>query len=268
VKSLAFDKACRQNDAANGRRVRRARFETHSSLPIGAACVVANAVRETLSSLLAAPVIMRLVEPAVPPPVAWKAIERDARLYCVRASIADAAIIVKRPDAIALAAALFGESSTCAEERALSPLECDVLDRLVGVIATNLSAVCGARDGHSVERVAAIDAFTTYFDLLVDEPVHGRIGIALSREPSAESGPKLDVAHLAGVRLKPRAFLALGTMEASAIARFDVGSIVSMSAATFERGVLSLAGRRLAAGACGVTNGRFALSVAAVREAM
>ena len=36
----------------NGRRVRRARFVDRSLLPVAAACVVANGVRETLAALL------------------------------------------------------------------------------------------------------------------------------------------------------------------------------------------------------------------------
>src|ERR1700734_1263613 len=132
----------------SGRRLKRARFEARSALPISAACVVANGVRETLSSLLGVPVAMRLFAPSIPSPHAWQAILDNARLYRVRGNVADAAIVLRAADANGLSAALFGESGNGAAQRSLSPIECDVLDRMVASIAANLGAVCGPRNGH------------------------------------------------------------------------------------------------------------------------
>jgi hypothetical protein len=181
VKSLGFETTLESRHTAPGtKRIRRARFERRSLLPISAACVVANGVRETLSSLLCAPAGLRLFEPVIPEPGAWSRIVEKARLYRVNGNVADAAIVLREADAIALIAALFGESHLPAlTARELSPIENDVLDRLVNAIAANLSAVCGAREGHFVERVGRVAEFVTFFELLLEEPVAARIGIAL-----------------------------------------------------------------------------------------
>ncbi len=248
--------------------MRQARFEARSALPIGAACVVANGVRETLGSLLRGPVLVRLLEPSIPAPTAWPAILRRARLYRVRGNVADAAVVLRAPDATALAAALFGESDAApAGERALSPFECDILDRMVNAIAANLTAVCGPRDGRPVEVVAALDGFITYFELLIEEPIAARVGIALSRDPPPEARGGLDLGHLAGVKLTAHVSLDLGNMEAAAVVRLVVGTYVQVDPAELHRCSLTAHGREIAHGRCGVRNGRYALYVDA-REAM
>jgi hypothetical protein len=241
-------------------KVRSTRFERRSSLPVSAACVVANGVRETLNSLLGAPVGLRLFEPSIPSPQAWAVILENSRLYRLRGSVADAAIVLQTLDAAALAAALFGESPSLAE-RELSPIECDVIDRMVAAIAANLTAVCGKREGSSVERVAAIASFVTYFELLVEGPVSARIGVALSRDPAPERGPSLDVGHLAAIRLTTRAAIDVGAIEAAALVRIAVGTVLPIAEAAFHRCVLATDRRRLVRGSCGVQNGQYALFV-------
>jgi hypothetical protein len=263
VKSLGFRGNLEgRSDSNNGKRIRLARFEARSWLPISAACVVANGTRETLSSLFAQPIVLRLFEPAIPSPDAWSMILLGARLYRVRGNIADAAVVLRAGDAIALAAALFGESpAAAATDRALSPIECDVVDRMVNAVAANLGAVCGAQEHRAVERVSTLAGFVTYFELLVEEPVAARIGIALSRDPSPETGGSIDLGHLAGVRLRAIVSLDAGTMEASAVARLSVGTRVPIASLALHRCSLTAHGRRVARGSCGVRNGRYAFSV-------
>jgi hypothetical protein len=260
MKSLSFSTA--PENAKNGRRIRRARFDLRSALPISAACVVANGVRETLGALLGRPAGMRLFEPSIPSPSAWLAIARDARLYRVRGNVADAAIVLRPADAIALAAALFGEA--CAEPgsaRALSPIECDVMDRMATAIAANFGAVCGTRESQKAERIATIGGFVTYFELFVDEPVVARIGVGLSREPGPAPRGHVEVGQLGDVRLKTFASIQAGKLEAAAIVRLAVGTIVPIPPAAFDRCNLMAHGRRIARGTCGVHNGRYALTV-------
>jgi flagellar motor switch protein FliM len=261
VRFLGFTPHCDDVPAAEGRkRIRRAKFEPRSALPISAACVVANGVRETLSALLAVPVKVRLFEPSIPSPPAWSAILREARLYRVRGNVADAAVLLRAADALALAAVLFGESGASAP-RPLSPIECDVIDRLVNAIAANLGAVCGARDGYPVERVTAIAGFVTYFEVLVEEPIAARIGVALSRDPSAEPRGCVEIGHLTRVRLTAAASIDLGTAPAAEVARLAAGAMVPLSTAQLQRCTLTAQGKRLARGSCGVRNGRYALTV-------
>jgi flagellar motor switch protein FliM len=246
----------------------QARFEARSSLPISAACVVANGVRETLSSLLGAAVVLRLLAPSIPTPQAWSIVLREAFLYRLRGNVADAAIVLRSPDAVAIAAALFGESCVAVSDRALSPVERDLLERAINALAGNLAVVCGAPEDRFVERITEICGFVTYFELAIEEPVAARIGIALSRDPSPEARGCFEVGHLAQVKLTALASLDLGKIEAAAVTRLAAGAIVPVEPAALGRCALSVAGRRVARGTCGVRSGRFAFSVDAMREAI
>lgn len=244
------------------KRIRHGWFETRSSLPTSAACVVANGVRETLASVLGIPVTVRLFEPVIPDPPAWRVIAQNATLYRVRANIADAAIILRPSDAIALVGAVFGEPvSQAREQLTLSPIEVEVSDRIAGAIAANLRAVCGIGDGSSrVERVAEIRGFVTFFELMLEKPVEARIGIALSREPSPEPRSCLELNHLARVRLAAVASLDIGTIQVAEVASLAAGTVIPIRASGLRRAVLASHGQPLLHGRCGVRNGRFAFA--------
>jgi len=234
-------------------------------LPASAACVVANGVRETLSSILRGVVSLKLFEPTIPSPQAWALILRDARIYRVRGNVADAALVLRTPDAVALAAALFGEAhDQSTAPRGLSPIECDVIDRTINAVAASLGPVCGTREPAAAERVAGISGFVTYFELLIEEPTIARIGIALSRDPSPEPRGALTLADLADVRLSMRAAIDAGTIEAAAIVGFVFGQVVPLDIGASTRCGLTAQGRCFARGSCGVRNGRYALALEAL----
>ncbi len=250
------------------KRVRAIRFDARASLPTTAACVVANGVRETLTSLFGTPASMRICEPIIPPAHTWPVIMRNAMLYRVRGSITDAALVLRATDAIAIASTIFGESPGAASTaRELSRIERDVIDRTASAIAANLGAVCGAREGHSAERVGTIGGFVTYFELLLEEPVTASIGIALSRDPAPEPLVRLELGHLAGVGVVVCASLEIGSVQAGAIARLAPGSVLSVQRSELSRCALTASGRPLALGHCGVRNGRFALQVDSALDA-
>lgn len=265
MRSLCFSQTRPGAKESGSRRIRAARFEARSLLPIGAACVVANGVRETLGSLLGTPIAMRLFEPSIPSPAAWQAIVESARLYRVRGGAADAAIVLRARDACSFASALFGEPHQSAE-RVLSPLECEVLDRMVSGIAANLGSVSGKRDG-GLERVGAIAGFVTYFEILVEDPLAARIGIALSCDPSPESRGALELKHFAQVELEAFALLDLGTIDAAGITQLSVGSVLSIDRAALRRCALSVRGALFAHGVCGIANGRHAFTLDALVRA-
>ncbi len=258
MKSLVFGSSLRESH----KRVHNARFEERSSLPTSAVCVVASGVRETLSALLRTSVTLSLYEPTIPATPAWSAIVREAQIYRLHARKADAAIVLRPPDAVALAAAVFGEPQVagCAN-RALSPIEREVVDRVVRAIARSLAAVCGTRENEEVENVRQIDGFVTYFELQLEAPVAARIGIALSSDPSPEPGRQLTLEDLSQVELVPVASLDLGTVEAETIARLSLGALLPVVALNLHRATLQLHGRTLARGVCGVRNGRYALTL-------
>jgi hypothetical protein len=246
--------------------IRKAVFGSRSALPTSAACVVANGVRETLTALFSSPVELLVIEPSLPPPSAWTSILKDAVLYRVRGKVADAAIILRQADALALSAALFGETLTTHSDRELSPIERDVLDRTTNAIAAHLSSVCGTRERRCVERVATIRGYATYFELLLEKPVAARIGFALSREPLPESSRRVEIANLAGVLITARASLDLGLVSSRAVTCLHPGALVPLRPGDLRRCALNIHGRGLAYGRCGVRNGRYALSVELVHE--
>jgi flagellar motor switch protein FliM len=247
------------------KRVRSINFGPRSSLPTSAVCVVANGVRETLSSLLGAPASVRIDEPSIPPAHAWAAIVRGALLYRVRGSVADAAIVLRAVDAAAIVAGAFGETDAASHGRTLSPIEREVVDRTVNALARNLAAICGARDGSSAQRVVAIGGFVTYFELLLEEPVTARIGIALSRDPEPEPRGRVELRHLAAVRIGTVGSIDLGTLAAGAAASLAPGATVPLTLADLQRCTLRAHGRGIARGRCGVSNGRYAVAVDSMR---
>ena len=197
----------------------------------------------------------------IPSPQAWREIVRDAEFFRLRGENADAAIVLRRGDALALAAAAFGETGAV-PERDLSAIERDVLARTVAALAPSLAAVCGGSgERGALERVATIAGFVTYFELVVEGPVGARIGIALSRDPAPERSGRLEPADLAGVVLAPRVTLSLGAVEARIAAGLSIGTVLPIPRTAGFRGSLRLAGRTLARGTCGVVDGYYALSI-------
>jgi hypothetical protein len=246
----------------NGRRIRETFFEDRSSLPSSAACVVASGARETLGSLLATHVTLRLFEPVLPTPDAWRAIVRDATLYRYRGSVADAAIVLRAADARSLARAAFGETPAgdLAAAAPLSPIESDVLARVAAAIGASLPAVCGVRDGAGIERVADINGFTTFFELLLERPVKAAIGVAVSRDPAPDPRGSLHFQDLEHVELALDVQIDVGTFPATVVAGLEPGDFLPIGGRTL-RGRLRTGGRTLTDGMCGVHRGRYALTI-------
>ncbi|MBV8117995.1 MAG: FliM/FliN family flagellar motor switch protein [Candidatus Eremiobacteraeota bacterium] len=246
------------DDAA---RVRTARFEDRSSLPVSAACVVASGMRETLAAILHVPIVVRLLEPAIPSREGWIAIADGAALYCVRGNVCDAAIVLRPAEAIAIVAAAFDERPVAGERpRELSPLEEEVLERIVATVADTLTAVCGVRERERIERIPSIGDFVTYFEIVLESPLAARIGIALSRDSAPDPHGRLGIDDLGLVRLESVAELALTDLDAGALAKLRIGDVVAIRELGF-RGNLRLAGRSFARGIVGARNGAYALSV-------
>jgi flagellar motor switch/type III secretory pathway protein FliN len=259
VTILGFE---RESEIVNGKRVRRARFEQRSALPVSAACVVANGVRETLSALLATPVSLRLLEPAIPDARAWTAIAAGAQLFGLRGPVCDAAFVLRAQDAVALAGSAFGESAGVA--RPLSAVEQEVLVRALRGIAGALAPVCG-RETTALERILDINGYVTYFELLVERPVTARIGVALSRDPAARGGGTLRIQDLLDVEIELSVQFAAGTLPAAAFLDLRPGTNVPMITRVGEPGLLKIGGAVLARGECGTLRERNAMIITAVR---
>ncbi|MDP9110477.1 MAG: FliM/FliN family flagellar motor C-terminal domain-containing protein [Candidatus Eremiobacteraeota bacterium] len=245
---------------AGSRRVRETRFDVRSLLPLNAACLVANSVREGLATLYGSPVHLRLLEPALPTGDAWAVVARDAFVYSIKGSRNGAAIVIRPQDAVALAAHAFGEAES--EARPLSVMETRVLERAVLAIANACAAVCGAYgDSPALEAIGVLDGFATYFELQTERPVRARIGIALSRDPQpvAQAGVRLEDLLDLDVELAVR--IEGSDVPAGDLAMLEPGALVPITKERALCGTVFLAGRPLASGECGVRDGRFALAI-------
>lgn len=241
-------------------RVRPMVFETRTTFPVSAACVVANGIRETLGTLLQSPVDLRLFEPSVPSKNGWRAIIDGARIYHIRGPRADAAIVLRPSACVALASAAFGETES--STRALSALETTVLDRLVSAVAGHFVPVCGAHaDGLVPEPVASVDGFLTYFELSLDRPVSASIGVALTGHPQAESAGTLRMEDLLAVEIEVNVQTEGTIVPAGELATLEPGTIVPITVSTGLTAVATVAGRPFAGGECGVRANRFALAI-------
>jgi flagellar motor switch protein FliM len=255
MKCLEFE---RSGVIVAGRYVRRARFWERSSLPIAAACVVANGMRETLASLLLVPVEVRLFEPVIPNASAWNDILRDAMFFHVQGSLTEAAIVLRPQDARTLACAAFGEQIST--ERSLSPIEGEVIQRLLRLLAGTLTSVCGSPNtAPTVSPMLHQTPYMTYFELSLEQPVVAHIGVALARDPSPEPHGAVAIEDLRGVYIEARARLVGADISAQKILDLQPGHIIPLK--SHVRTTLTIGERRFACGACGASDGHYALVI-------
>jgi flagellar motor switch/type III secretory pathway protein FliN len=251
VNVLGFERSLR---VENGRRVRNAMFIRRSMLPVAAACLVANGARETLAELLGSSVTLRLFEPILPDNAAWSCIAAGAEIFAVRGKLADAAFVLRPHDALSLAAAAFGERAPA--PRALSAIEAELLLRIAGALCGALPPVCGGCEEARIERLTGLNGFVTYFELLLEEPVEARIGVALSREPAMQAVPSVGAAQLAGIELDLAVEIAHGCIPASAVLDLRCGDVVKLDSRLGDRAIVRVAESAIARGECGDLDGR------------
>lgn len=240
--------------------LRTMRFERRSQLPLTAACLLANGVRETLGAVLGAPVSLQLLEPIVPEGEAWALIAGDALLLRVRGSAAEAAFVLRPRDALALAAAAFGEDPGALRD--LSPVEHEVVMRALRALTGAVASVCG-RELSAPEPILDIRGYTTYIELLVQAPAAFRLGVALAHDPIPRAGPALRIEDLLDVELEVGMQFAAGTISGGRFLDLRPGADVPMKTRMGERGLLVAGGTVLARGECGVLDGRNAMIVGA-----
>ncbi|HUA10042.1 MAG TPA: hypothetical protein VMA98_12320 [Candidatus Acidoferrales bacterium] len=255
MKTLGFAPACERTD---GRRIRRAVFEERSLLPVSAACLVANGVRETLSALFADAVALKLYEPVIPSRSAWNAILRDAAIYCVRGSNVEAAVVVRARDASMLAAAAFGERGE--RPAPLSAIERTVIDRTVRAVAAQFAPICGPGNIDVDVEHGDLDGFATFFELQIERPVQARIGVALRHDPLPEARPGVTLEELLDLTLELCAAVDLGRLSAAQAGSLEPGAVLPLPPGPL-RGTLRIAGRTLASGECGVCGPHYAFSI-------
>ena len=246
---------------SDGRSIRFPSFASRSTLPLSAACVVANGVRETLSRLLATDVEVELVEPAVPTAAERRVLVAGATIVRVRGRISDGFVIVRPADARRLVAIAFGETDA-PERDDLSAIERATLER----IATNLVPLCTSLCGtlgpsarESVDRAACDIA--TYFEVRTIGAERFAIGFALTRDPREEVVAEMTVDDLAAVEIEGRVDVAAGSLGVPAFTRIAAGATIPFDTRLGAPGTLRFGDVAFARVTCGVANGRNAATV-------
>lgn len=247
----------------DGRVVRRATFVRRSSLPLSAACLVANGVRETLARLLAIELDVALVEPAMPSAAERALLLDGATVARVRGRLCDGFVVVRPLDARRIVALAFGERERD-ERDPLSEIEGATLDRILASLVPLCNTLCGTLGPvmrESSER-AACD-LVTYFEVRTTGDARVAIGFALARDPAELVGDRITLADLADVDLPGTVVFATGALGVPAFSRLAVGATVALETPLGAAGTLAFGGVALARGACGVVDGRRALVVGA-----
>ena len=246
--------------------VRRARFVRRPSLPVDAACVVANGVREALRTLLGEACTVTIGEPVALDAAAWRSLVHDALLFATPGRATDVVFVLAARDARRLVQAAFGED-TAAGDGAWSALEAGAIERIVARCANACDALCVERRGPtSAVDAARVPRSVAYFDVRVAAPVALTIGVGILRElPETPPPATLTPAALGGLAVDVRVILGYGTLPAPRLLELRAGSVVPLSTQVDGEGELNLAGLRVALGTCGVRNGHSAFEVRSQR---
>jgi flagellar motor switch/type III secretory pathway protein FliN len=247
---------------AGGRLVREPRFVPRSALPLSAACLVANGVREQLVRLLAVDIDTELIEPVVPNESSRRTLFADAMVYRVKGRFGDAFVSVRPADARRLVAAAFAEPER-SDAAALSEIERATLERVLTALPPLCVPLCGQI--RSVERETAEGAAfesVAYFEVRVCGPVRAAIGFAMTFEPAEAVGTTLTLDDLSDVELECSVEVARGAIAAAAFVRLECGSILPLETSLAADGTLRVGGTALALGTCGSRSERAAFVVA------
>ena len=249
--------------AAPIRGVRPLRFVPRASIPIEAACLVANGLRETLRELLGATELV-VGEPAAIGADAWALLARDALLFLTRGRQTDIVLVVPQRDARRLVLRAFGESEVAEPpQAACSALELLAVERIAARCAAAFEPLCAER--RAASRAVGLDEVppcVAYFDVRVHAPVRLTLGVGIARDlPDPGSSGALAVGALDGVPVEARAVFAEGTISTTSFVGLQPGDVVKLDTKVGDPACLNLAGRRLAYGVAGVVASRSAFLV-------
>lgn len=256
IRSLAFEPSLA--------RVRRARFVGRPNVPLDAACVVANGVREALRPLIGE-VALTIGEPVAVEAPAWRGLVRDAFAFVAPGRVTDVIFTIGRRDARTLVQAAFGETGG-GHDGLWSPLEGGALERIVGRCAAAALALCGERKG-PVRAVVKdeIPPFVAFFDVRIAAPVALTVGIGMTRDlPAPVPVAALGSAALGHVKAGVRVVLGRGFVPASSFLGLRVGDRVPLVTKVDGEGELNVAGQRIALGRCGVVHGHAAFEIRSI----
>jgi hypothetical protein len=249
---------------AAGGGVRPARFVPHADVPLDAACVVANGVREALRAVLGERCAVRLGEPVALDPGAWRALVADALVFAQPGRATDVAFVLARRDARRLVDAAFGEEGS--PHGQWSALEHQAVERIVGRCAPAADVLCVERQGPArAVDPARLPACAAYFDVRVSEPIRLILGVGLLRAlPPTPPAATLAPAVVGDLALKVRAILGSGCVPAARLLDLRIGDVVMLGTKVADTGELKVGAQRIAGGVCGTRRGWAAFAVRTV----
>lgn len=243
-----------------GRDVRFARFQERSRFPISAACLIAAAVREMLTASLGVAHAVRVIPPRIPDDSAWSLLAHEALVYGRRGDAGDAALVLRPQDALVVAGSVFGEALR--GPRTLSRIEESVVVRALSSFCDSLAAACGTNMSPT-RRLPGLQGYTSYFEVIVDDPVAFRLGVAIASETNVRLGRPLTLEQLGDVEIEISAQLDALQANAIDIARMHAGMILPLGHAGGASSV-RVNGREIARGVFGAAGARAAVRLGAV----
>jgi flagellar motor switch/type III secretory pathway protein FliN len=254
---------------ADARGVRRTRFVPRASIPVAAACLVANGLRETLRELFGERCELTIGEPAAIGLDAWNTLSRDAHCFLTCGRQTDIVLVVPHKHAQTLVLRAFGEGEALGAPT-LSVLELGAVERIAARCAAAFDPLFAERRGASGRVDAgAVPACVAYFDVRVRLPVPLEIGIGIVRElPDPGPTGAFSTAHLAHVPVEVRAELATGTIDVATLLRLAPGDVIRLESQVDAAASLNIGGRSFASGTAGVAGGRYSCEIRFVQQSM
>jgi hypothetical protein len=239
--------------------VRTPNFAMRSTLPLQAACLVANGVCEQMKHLLGRDLELDLVAPIIPDRAAFHVLFKDAIVYRVRGKLCDVFVLLRLSDAMCLCATAFGELDR-SEQVPLSEVERATLERIMKTLASLCVPLCGNIGRIVPERAAhaAIEC-ASYFEVRILGGI--AIGFALTSDPPQEITQRLQLEDLYDVGVEARVTCAQGEILFSSFMELEKDAVVPLRTALEERGILRFGEVVVARGICGVRNGRTAFVI-------
>lgn len=236
------------------RGVRTLRFAPRASIPVEAACLVANGIREALRQLLGACEVV-VGEPTALRSEAWASVARGAHLFLTRGRQTDIVLVVPQRDARLLLLRAFGEADAVGADAApCSTLELQAVERIASRCAAAFEPLCAERRAAS-RRVAVheVGPCVAYVDVRVQAPIALTLGIGIVRDlPDPGPSGSLPAAALDPVGVEARVVFGEGTMSTASFLALRPGDVVTLATKVGGPASLNVAGRRLASGVAGV----------------
>jgi flagellar motor switch/type III secretory pathway protein FliN len=247
---------------ADARGVRLPMFVRRASIPIGAACVVASGIRETLRELFGERCEVAIGEPQSIGNDAWRELTRNAHCYLTPGRQTDTVLVVASDDACSLVSRAFGEERASVNG-SCSTLELHAIERIASRCAAAFDPLCAERRGPPrALKSAEIPACVAFFDVRVQAPIVMSLGVGIVRDlPDPGPSGTLRASALHHVPVEMRVEFASGTMAWGDFLSLQVGDLVRLDTKVGSTGSLNLGGQRIAAGTCGSIASRNAFEI-------